>query len=60
MANFILGLLVGIILTGVLDSIYKDKKWSQWSMDDFLEDQKIETQKFIVFKREQENGQNKS
>lgn len=56
MANFILGLLVGIILTGVLDSIYKDKKWSQWSMDDFLEDQKIETQKFIVFKRKQENG----
>ena len=60
MTNFILGLLVGIILTGVLDSIYKDKKWSQWSMDDFLEDQKIETQKFIVFKREQENERNKS
>ena len=60
MTNFILGLLVGIILTGVLDSVYKDKKWSQWSMDDFLEDQKIETQKFIVFKREQENERNKS
>lgn len=60
MTNFILGLLVGIILTGVLDSIYKDKKWSQWSMDDFLEDQKIETQKFIVFKREQKNERNKS
>lgn len=60
MANFILGLLVGIIFTGALDSIYKDKKWSQWSMDDFFEDQKIETQKFIVFKREQERGQSKS
>ena len=56
MLTFILGFLIGFLFVGCVESFVRESKWSKWSMDDFLEDQKIETQKFIVFKREQENG----
>lgn len=55
MVNFILGVFIGIIFDIALNEVYKEKQWSKWTLDDFEENQKIETQKFIVFKREQEN-----
>lgn len=60
MVNFILGVFIGIIFDIAFNEVYKEKQWLKWTLDDFEENQKIETQKFIVFKREQENGQDKS
>lgn len=60
MVNFILGVFIGIIFDIAFNEVYKEKQWSKWTLDDFEENQKIETQKFIVFKREQENEQDKS
>lgn len=60
MVNFILGVFIGIIFNVAFNEVYKEKQWSKWTLDDFEENQKIETQKFIVFKREQENERNKS
>lgn len=60
MVNFILGVLIGIIFDIAFNEVYKEKQWSKWILDDFEENQKIETQKFIVFKREQENERDKS
>lgn len=60
MVNFILGIFIGIIFNIAFDEVYKEKQWSKWTLDDFEENQKIETQKFIVFKREQENERDKS
>ena len=47
-------------LMDLINEVYKEKQWSKWTLDDFEENQKIETQKFIVFKREQENERDKS
>lgn len=60
MVNFILGVFIGIIFDVAFNEVYKEKQWSKWTLDDFEENQKIETQKFIVFKREQENERDKS
>lgn len=60
MVNFILGVFIGIIFDIAFNEVYKEKQWSKWTLDDFEENQKIETQKFIVFKREQENERDKS
>ena len=60
MVNFILGVFIGIIFNIAFDEVYKEKQWSKWTLDDFEENQKIETQKFIVFKREQEKERDKS
>lgn len=60
MVNFILGVFIGIIFNIAFDEVYKEKQWSKWTLDDFEENQKIETQKFIMFKREQENERDKS
>lgn len=59
MVNFILGVFIGIIFDIAFNEVYKEKQWSKWTLDDFEENQKIETQKFIVFKREQENERDK-
>lgn len=60
MVNFILGVFIGIIFDIAFNEVYKEKQWLKWTLDDFEENQKIETQKFIVFKREQENERDKS
>lgn len=60
MVNFILGVFIGIIFDIAFNEVYKEKQWSKWTLNDFEENQKIETQKFIVFKREQENERDKS
>lgn len=60
MVNFILGVFIGIIFDIAFNEVYKEKQWSKWTLNDFEENQKIETQKFIVFKREQENKRDKS
>ena len=60
MVNFILGVFIGIIFNTAFNEVYKEKQWSKWTLDDFEENQKIETQKFIIFKREQENERDKS
>lgn len=60
MVNFIIGVFIGIIFDIAFNEVYKEKQWSKWTLDDFEENQKIETQKFIVFKREQENERDKS
>lgn len=59
MVNFILGVFIGIIFDIAFNEVYKEKQWLKWTLDDFEENQKIETQKFIVFKREQENERDK-
>lgn len=60
MVNFILGVFIGIIFDIAFNEVYKEKQWLKWTLDDFEENQKIETQKFIVFKSEQENERDKS
>lgn len=47
------GLLIGIIVAELAESLNTDRKWKVWSEKDFDRYQNIEKEKYLLFKSEQ-------
>lgn len=50
-----IGLLIGIIVAELAESLNTDRKWKVWSEKDFDIYQNIEKEKYLLFKSEQKS-----
>ena len=57
--SFWCGVLAAILFMCVAHDIVKDKKWDQWTVDDFKLFQEAELKEFLLHKKEQEKEEKK-